>query len=214
MVILWTRSVQIDGQSHWSGARCDSAGRVWPAMKWIGQGLEGRKESGKKGGRWVSCCCLRVRRRWGGGRLAWRMWPSVESRLLNLLFATGHEVWVQLGHPYMYNFLLWFPEMSVKSCLSSSSSSSFYQCHYYYFALSLLRQILSSLWLAGPQSQVTPRAKWGTGKSIGLWTSAQIWGAALPPTSLIRWLEWILNLPESRSPICKRGNLTSTSGCC
>lgn len=69
---------------------------------------------------------------------------------------------------------------------------------YYYFVLSLLRQVLSPLWFAGPQAWLTPRAKWGTEKSIGPWTATQIWGLALPPTSWVSWLELITNLPESQ----------------
>ena len=43
------RCVQWGGQSHCSEAPCDSAGRVWPAIKYMGQGLEAGRKVGRKG---------------------------------------------------------------------------------------------------------------------------------------------------------------------
>lgn len=86
----------------------------------------------------------------------------------------------------------------------------YYYHDYYYFVLSLLRQILSPLWFAGPQSWLTPRAKWGTEKSLGLWTPTQIWGLDLPPTSWVSWLEWITKLPESQFLTSRTRKQTTT----
>lgn len=183
-------------------------GPVWfcrqgvASHKVYGQGLEafGRKVGRKGEGGFSASASGSGEGEEEGG------WPGGWSPQWGPVLAAGHGLWVHPGHPCMCNPLLWFPKKSVKNRLPSAPSppppaAAFYDCHYYYFAISLLRQILSPLWLAVSQSWITLRAK-----STGLWT----WGAALPPHSLSEFSTF-LSLGRQYA---KGGDLTCIPGCC